>query len=197
MNPYYIDERRKKMNDKQITQLLNKRDEKALNHLEEKYSSICMSIARNILGNVSDAEECVNDTYLAVWNSIPPNHPDSLIAYVCRIVKNLSLKKLEYNTAQKRNSHYDKALDEICENIGSNEIIDEKMNVEILTELINKFLDDLDRSNRVMFVRRYWYCDSISDIAKMFHVRENTVSVKLSRMREKLRSYLEEEGINI
>lgn len=184
------------MDDKNIIKLLNDRKEKAIKELEIKYGGICMSIAKNVLGNISDAEECVNDALLAVWNSIPPNQPDILGAYVCKVAKNLSLKKLDYNMALKRNSHYDVSLEELSECISSNSV-DTLVNEKELAEHINRFLGMLNKDNRVMFVRRYWYCDSISVIAKMFNMRENTVSVKLSRTREKLREYLLKEGINV
>lgn len=184
------------MRDELITQMFNARNENAIAELEIKYGAVCLAVARNVLGNTADAEESVNDAYLAVWNSIPPTNPQSLGAYVCKVTKNLSLKKLDYNMAQKRNSHYDVSYEELKESVVT-AAIEEKVSEKELVELINKFLGTLSKESRVMFVRRYWYCDSVSDIAKMFRMRENTVSVKLGRIRDKLKKYLLKEGINV
>jgi len=184
------------MNDEYIIKLLNNRDERAIAELTEKYGKICLSISRNVLGNITDAEECVNDAYFATWNTIPPKQPNSLGAYICKVTKNLSLKKLDYNMAVKRNNNYDISFDELSERIEVH-AIDEKINEKELAEHINCFLSTLNKESRVMFVRRYWYCDSISDIAERLSMRENSVCVKLSRIREKMRKYLLKEGINV
>lgn len=119
-------------------------------------------MARNILKNPQDAEECVNDAYLGVWNTIPPQHPDPLLTYLCRIVRNRSIKRYHANTAQKRNSSYDVALDELTQCIpGHRDWVESTLSAQELTQLLDVFLAGLDPRNRMLFVRRYWYADDI------------------------------------
>ena len=162
------------MNDSEIIDLFYMRSERAIMELAAKYGNACNKVAKNILNNILDAEECVNDAYLGAWNTIPPQNPNPLLTYICRIVRNLSIKKYHANTSVKRNSFYDAALDEI-----------------------DYFLDTLDAESRILFVRRYWYAYSISELAKQFGLKSNTVSVRLSRIRDKLRDYLKGEGFTV
>jgi RNA polymerase sigma-70 factor (ECF subfamily) len=171
------------------------RSEQAITELQGKYENQLNQIAWNILNDRLDAEECVNDAYLAVWNTIPPQKPDPLLTYVCRIVRNLSIKRYHANTAQKRNSHYDVALDELEECIQAKTTVESEYAVKELAEEINRFLRTLSRENRIMFVRRYWFSDSIEDIAKMFNTSSRNISLRLLRVRQKLRKYLEKEGV--
>jgi RNA polymerase sigma-70 factor (ECF subfamily) len=142
-----------------------------------------------------DAEECVNDAYLAVWNTIPPQKPDPLLTYVCHIVRNLSIKRYHANNARKRNSHYDVALDELEECIQSKAGVESEYAVKELAGEISSFLSTLSRENRIMFIRRYWFSDSIEDIAKMFNTSSKNISLRLLRVRKRLKKYLEKEGI--
>jgi RNA polymerase sigma-70 factor (ECF subfamily) len=183
------------MEDQEIIELFLARSEQAITGLQGKYENRLMQIAWNILNDRFDAEECVNDTYLAVWNTIPPQKPDPLLAYVCRIVRNLSMKKYHANNARKRNSHYDVALDELEECIQSKATVESEYAVKELAGEINSFLSTLSRENRIMFVRRYWFSDSIEDIAKMFNTSSRNISLRLLRVRQKLKKYLEKEGI--
>ncbi|MCH5325446.1 MAG: sigma-70 family RNA polymerase sigma factor [Eubacterium sp.] len=178
------------MDDNKIIELFFARSESAISELSEKYGSYCRRIAKNILRDERDAEECVNDSYLAVWNTIPPNRPDPLLTYVCKIVRNLASKKYHSNTAVKRNSYYDAVLDELENTIPSPTIVEDELDRLELSRLIDSFLDTLDKESRVMFVRRYWYSDSLNDIAKMFAVSENHAAVKLFRIKGKLKKYL-------
>ena len=149
----------------------------------------------NILGDRMDAEECVNDAYLACWNSIPPESPQQLLLYVCRIVRNISISRHRKNTASKRKcTKYDKALDELEVCLASPDTVEGAVSEEALSKEINSFLERLDAETRVMFVRRYYYSDTISDIAKITRMSNNAVSLKLFRAREKLREYLTERG---
>jgi RNA polymerase sigma-70 factor (ECF subfamily) len=182
------------LDDKEIIDLFYARSEQAIIELSAKYGLVCQKVARNILNNNLDAEECVNDAYLGAWNTIPPQKPNPLLTYICRIVRNLSIMKYHANTAVKRNSYYDVVLDELEECIASSGMVEEEMTAKELSVAIDCFLDTLDQENRVMFVRRYWYSDSISDIAERIHVSNNNVSVRLLRTREKLRNYLKKEG---
>jgi len=165
--------------------------------LSNKYGSVCRKVARNILNNDLDTEECINDALLGAWNTIPPQNPNPLLTYICRIVRNLSIKKYHANTALKRNSFYDAALDELEECLASSVNIETELAAKELTLLLDSFLDTLDKENRMMFVRRYWYSDSISNIAARFHISSNNVTVRLFRTREKLQIYLRKEGFII
>lgn len=185
------------MNDSKIIKLFFERSEQAIKELSEKYGKVCTKIAYNILNNTQDAEECVNDAYLGVWNTVPPQNPNPLQSYVYRIVRNLSIKKYRANTAAKRNSTYDVALDELENCFPSSVSADDGFNAKETARIINEFLASLDKENRIIFVRRYWYSDSITDIAKQFGRNEHNISVRLSRTREKLRKHLIKEGITI
>lgn len=183
------------MEDHQIIHLFIERSEQAIYELSDKYGRVCFKIAKNILRNRLDAEECVNDTYLAAWNTIPPENPNPLLTYVCRIVRNLSIKKYHANTARKRNSFYDIALDELENCIPKYETVEDEYAVQELANAINRFLAALNRENRMIFIRRYWFSDSISEIASMFRMNKHNVSVRLSRIRSSLKDYLEQEEI--
>ena len=185
------------MDDSKIIELFYERSEQAIVALSKKYGSTCHKIAVNILKNDSDAEECVNDTYLGAWNTIPPQNPESLLAYICRIVRNVSVKRYHQNTAKKRNSYYDVALDELEGCLPAANTVQDEINANELAVLLDGFLDGLDKTNRVMFVRRYWFSDSVSDIAAMFKMNNHAVAVRLSRTREKLRQYLIKKGVTI
>ena len=152
-------------------------------------------VVRNILGNAQDTEECVNDTYLGTWNAIPPHKPNPLRTFVCRIARNLATKKYHANTADKRNSQYDLALDELEDYLSDSDSVENAYEAQELKEAINGFLATLSYSDRFLFMRRYWYSDPVKDIAKMAHSTNNSVTVRLFRIREKLRLYLAKEGL--
>jgi len=181
----------------QIIQLFNERSEKAITELSNKYGFLCKSIAENILKNKQDSEECVNDAFLGVWNTIPPQNPISLKAYVLKIVRNQAIKKYYFNTAFKRNSQYDVALDEMYECFSCFSNVERETDSLELTRLINSFLDSLSKNDRIMFVKRYWFAMSVTEIAEEFNVNNHYVSVKLSRIRESLKNYLEKEGFDL
>lgn len=183
--------------DSKIIDLLFIRKEQALIELSEKYGMACERIARNILKNHRDVEECVNDTYLAIWNTIPPQSPKSLRAYIFRIIRNISVTKYHENTCIKRNSYYDVALQELEDCLIAPTTVEQEIEVNELSNLINDFLETLDKESRIMFVRRYWYSDSISDIAERFQISNNYVSVRLSRIRGKLKQYLKREDVEV
>lgn len=184
------------MEDKQIISLFNERSEQAISELSEKYGKLCLRIANNILDNPQDAEECVNDAYLGVWNSIPPQNPSSLRPYICRIVRNISLKKLRANSAKKRNSCYEVSLSELEDCIPDTSFFDSITENE-LAGLINDFIATLDYDDRVMFIRRYWFSEPLSGIAELFSITEHNAAVRLGRIRGKLRNYLNSKGVSI
>lgn len=183
--------------DSKIIDLLYKREEQALIELSEKYGTACKRIAGNILKNHRDAEECVNDTYLAVWNTIPPKNPNPLRAYIFRIIRNISIAKYHENTCIKRNSYYNVALQELENCLMAVMTVEQEMEANELSDLLDGFLETLDKRSRIMFVRRYWYSDSISDLAERFQISNNNVSVRLSRIRGKLKRYLKKEGVEV
>lgn len=182
------------MEDQQIIRLFFERSEQAITELSRKYGALCFQIADNILDDPQDAEECVNDAWLGAWNSIPPQRPDPLRAYICRIVRNHSLKKLRANTALKRGSQFEVSLSEL-EDCISGSSLDEQLAVSELTAQINAFLSALPRDDRVMFVKRYWFSESLSEIADTFAITENNASVRLSRIRGKLHQHLKEAAL--
>ena len=183
------------MTDTEIINLFFERSEQAIEELAKKHGNAVAKVARNILGNTQDAEECVNDTYLGTWNAIPPHKPSPLRTFVCKIARNLATKKYHSNTAEKRNSQYDLALDELEEYLSDSDSVEKAYEAQELKEAINGFLATLSYSDRFIFMRRYWYSDPVQDIAKMAHSTNNSVAVRLFRIREKLRLYLVKEGL--
>lgn len=178
------------MEDRQIIKLFFSRSENAVRELEQAYGKLLQQIAVRILGNEEDAKECVNDTYLAVWNAIPPQNPDLLRPYLCRILRNLAIKRRRKNTAAKRSSGYDVALEELADCLPGRDQPEETILARELGKLINSFLSAQSRENRALFIRRYYFSESVEDIAASFHMRPNTVSARLVRIRRSLRSYL-------
>ena len=152
------------MDDSKIIDLFYERSEQAIIELSQKYGSVCTKVANNILNDVRDTEECVNDAYLGAWNTIPPQRPNPLLSYVCRIVRNLAIKKYHANTAAKRNSIYDVALDELENCFPASTSVEDEFNAGEVARSIDRFLETLDKENRIMFVRRYWHSDSIADL---------------------------------
>ena len=183
------------MDDSKIIELFFERSEQAIIELSNKYGAICNKVADNILNNRLDSEECVNDAYLGVWNTIPPQRPNPLLSYVCRIVRNLALKKYHENTAQKRNSYYDVALDEIADCIPASFSVEDEIMAKEVAGVIDSYLESLDQQSRIMFIRRYWHADSIEELAALFHKSKHYISVRLSRIRKALRQRLKKEGI--
>lgn len=182
------------MEDKKIVQLLWDRVEQALEELARKFGRRLLYTAMNILGNPQDAEEAVNDTYMALWNTIPPERPDPLAGYVHRTGRNIALNKHRHLSAQKRNSRYDVSLEELA-GILPAPSFEELLNARELGQAMDRFLDTISKENRVLFLRRYWFGDSVAELAQAFGMRENAVSVRLSRLRAQLKTYLiEKEG---
>ena len=183
------------MEDSKIIKLFFDRSEEAITELSEKYGKVCKSVAENILNNHRDSEECVSDAFLAVWNTIPPQKPEHLLSYVCRIVRNLAIKKYHANTAQKRNSIYDVALDEIKECFPSSVSVEDEIESVEFSKEIDRFLESMDKQSRILFVRRYYYSDSIEELSELFRTSKHNISVRLSRIRKNLKKYLIKEGV--
>lgn len=184
------------MDDRHIIQLLFDRAEAAIDALARRFGPRLYAIAMNILCSSRDAEECVNDTYLALWNAIPPAQPDPLCAYTYRIGRNTALKKLRDNTAQVRNSAYDLSLDELADCIADDSLW-ETLDARELGRSIDRFLATQSRENRVIFLRRYWFGDSVKAIARALDMKEGAVSVRLNRLRSALKDHLSKEGFEL
>ena len=186
------------MDDAKIVQLYWDRSEQAIPATADKHGNYCTSIAKNILGNKEDAEECVNDTYLNAWNSMPPHRPNILSTFLGKIVRNLSIKRYKHNTAGKRGGGQAiVVLDEIAEFVSDTDSVEQEIDRKELVKAIDSFLDRLPTDKKSIFVCRYWYFDSISDIANRFGMTENNVSVTLNRLRLKLHNYLLERGFEL
>ena len=180
------------MDDPSIIELFRQRDERAIAELKQKYGRLCGYVAGNILSQREDTEECINSALFDVWNNIPPECPDDLKTYLCRIVKNKAIDKLKYNSAEKRNPQLAVSLDELSECIPDQRGQD--VSAEKLAEAISRFLRTQDELRRKIFVRRYWYGDSLSDIAERFGINEKTAATYLFRTRKKLKTFLIKEG---
>ncbi len=184
------------MNDKEIVNLYYKRKESAITATSEKYGSYCYTISYNILHNNSDSEECVNDTYLKAWETIPPEKPTSLGAYLGKITRNLSINRLKHNRAKKRGcSEIDYALSELEESIPSSSTVEKAFDEKELIKALNSFLLSESEINRNIFIRRYWYLYSIRSISVYYDMGESKVTSLLFRMRKKLKKHLEKEEI--
>ena len=183
------------MEDAEIIDLYWQRDQRAIDETHGKYGGFLAGIAWNILRSHSDAEECVNDTYLRTWNAIPPQRPHSLLAFVCVLVRRYSIMRYRANIAVKRNSSYDVAFDEIKECFAAPVNVEGTVEVKLLTRTIEEFLDTLTQENRVIFLRRYWFSDSYEQIAERTGLTVKNISVRLTRTRKQLREYLREKEV--
>lgn len=184
------------MEDGAIIELFFARSERAIRELDGKYGRLCRGLARNILGSAQDAEECVNDAYLGVWNAIPPARPDPLPAFLCRIVRNLSLARRRADLAAKRGGgSCAVALEELEDCLASPRTVEGELEERELVGLVEGFLEGLSPENRAIFLRRYWFADSYGEIAARTGLSEKNVSVRLFRIRTQLRHYFEERGV--
>lgn len=186
------------MDDGKIVQLYWQRDEQAIPATSAKYGAYCASIARNILGSEEDAEECVNDTYLCAWNAIPPHRPKVLSAFLGKLVRNLSLNRYKHNTAEKRGGGgLPAVLDELSDLVPGRDDVEQAVDRRALVRTIDEFLGTLSPEKRSMFIRRYWYTDSVQQIAARYGMRAGAVSTALYRLRLNLRNYLLERGFEL
>lgn len=183
-----------RLEDSKIIGLFFERSQQAIEELNHKYGAAVKKTAANILHDRLDVEECVNDTYLRAWNNIPPHAPDPLVGYVCKIARNLAINRYHANSAEKRNGNYDLVLDEMEECIPSGVNVETEIDARELSSAINRFLSTLSQEDRFLFVRRYWYADSVADLAAMTNGSANRISVRLFRIREKLKRTLMKEG---
>lgn len=183
------------MEDSAIIGLFFERSEGAIRELDLKYGEICRGFSNNILGSREDAEECVNDAYLGVWNAIPPARPEPLLSFVIKIVRNISINACHKKEAAKRRSSYTVAMEEIEACLSSGGGVEGELEAKELAEIIGSFLDTLSSENRAIFMRRYWLSESCPKIAEAVGLSEKNVSVRLVRLRKSLREYLKERGV--
>ena len=181
------------MDDHRIIELFWQRSEDAIAAAEEAYGNLCRGIAGNLLRIEEDVQECVNDTWHNLWNAIPPERPEKLKPYIARITRNLAMKRLTYHHAAKRQA-VTVSFEELEDCIPDGKSVEAALEGKELSRLIDAFLDTLDEESRNLFLRRYWFFDSIKQLARRFGMSESKVKVKLFRMREALKKYLEMEA---
>jgi len=185
------------LDDSAIIELYWERSEDAIRVTDLKYGKLCRYIAGNILNNKQDEEECINDTYLGVWNAIPTKRPSVFSSFIGKITRNQALKKLEYITAEKRNPDAVSSLAELEECVSGFDSIETELESKRIERALTEFLWNQEKDKRIIFVRRYWHFDSIATISNMFGYSESKVTSMLYQTRQKLRTYLESEGIEI
>lgn len=184
------------MEEQQIIELYHERSETAISETAKKYGKYCYTIAYHILYNEQDSEECVNDTYLRTWEAIPPQYPNKLSAFLGKITRNLALNRYRYYTRQKRGEgQVPMALEELQECIPVSGSVEQTIEEKYLIEILNRFLYDLSKEKRMIFLRRYWYLSSIQEIAGDYEMSESKVKMTLLRVRKQLKQVLEKEGI--
>lgn len=184
------------MEDNEIVRLLWERSEHALEGVSLKYGGLVRQIAANILVNQEDVAESMNDTWLGLWNAIPPARPQKLMPYICRIARNVSLKRYRENAAARRDSRGSVPIDEL-EGCLPGPSMEEVWSARELGRSINRFLESVEPENRVIFIKRYWFSEPISEIAGAMKMSENHISVRLFRTKKKLKQYLAKEGIEV
>ncbi len=181
-----------------IVELYWTRSEDAILETEKKYGRYCLQISYNILKNNEDAKECVNDTYVNAWNAIPPNRPQRLSTFLGKITRNLSLQRYRKNcTAKRGGGQVPLVLDELEDCIPTISDVDHAIDEKVLSDVLSEFLMTLQKTERIVFVRRYWYLCSIKDIARMHGMSESKAKSILYRTRNKLKTHLKKEGIYV
>lgn len=185
------------MEDKQIIELYHRRDETAIGETDKKYGGLCRSIAMNILSVREDAEECVSDTYHAAWLKMPPEWPRSLRAFLGRITRNLSISRYRASRAQKRYDGIEIMLSELDDCIPSHQDMERQLDRGLLADTISRWLDSLPDKDRRLFIRRYWYGDSVQALAQESGCPANRMAQRMLRLRKGLKTALEKEGITV
>ncbi len=183
------------MDDLAIVELYHQREEQAITESDKKYGALCRSIALRLLGIREDAEECVNDTWHAAWNQMPPDRPQALGAFLGRITRNLSVSRWRRDHAQKRYTGIEVLLTELEDCVPAPGTVEEELERQQLARLIDNWLDSLENGDRRLFVRRYWYGDGVKALAAERGMGANALSQRLLRLRKGLRAFLESEGV--
>lgn len=185
------------MDDLAIVQLYHQRNEQAIAETEKKYGALCRSIALRLLGFWEDAEECVNDTWHAAWNQMPPDRPQILGSFLGRITRNLSISRWRLNHAQKRYNGMEVLLSELGDCVPTHGTVEEHVDRRQLARSISTWLDGLEDGDRQLFICRYWYGDPVKELAAERGEGANSLSQRLLRLRKKLRTFLESEGVEL
>lgn len=186
------------MDDRDILDLYFARDEGAIEATAQKYGAYCSAVARNILDDPQAAEECLNDTWLRCWNAIPPQRPLSLKSFAGRIARNLALTRLRARDAQKRGGgQAELALEELSECVSGSPTPEDALDRQAFQAALDRFLDGLPQLQRDLFLRRYWYLDSVSQLAQRFGMSETRVTTTLHRLRGRLKQHLNQEGFEL
>lgn len=185
------------MDDLAIVELYHQRDEQAITESDKKYGALCRSIALRLLGFREDAEECVNDTWHAAWNKMPPERPQLLGSFLGRITRNLSINRWRRNRAQKRYAGMDVLLSELEDCVPTPDTVEGHLERRQLAQSISAWLDGLEDADRWLFIRRYWYGDPVKELAAQWGEGANTLSQRLLRLRKNLRAFLELEGVEL
>lgn len=183
------------MEDEEIIALYFARNTEAIKYTSDKYAGRLKALAERPLGSKEDAEECVNDTLFNAWNSIPPNKPDFLSAYLSKICRNLALNRIDWNTAKKRNAVVVELTEKMEKCIPDSN--SEENRTEEIKFILNAFLRELSREKRNMFIRRYYFADSYKELAERFGCSESKARVVLFRIKNELKKFLKEEGIDV
>lgn len=182
------------MDDEKIIALYFERNEDAIRHTKIKYGNLCYKIANNILNSYCDSEECVNDTYLGIWNAIPPTRPTVLRNFICRIARNIAITRFQHMNAKKRSKDMEISLSEL-EDVLPDRNISVDATDEELGEIISEFLRHINEVERNIFIKKYWFFEPIKDIALLYGFSESKVKQVLYRTRNELKQYLIEQGV--
>ena len=185
------------MEDIAIIDLYWDRDEGAITETDRKYGPLCRHLAFNILSDREDSEECVNDTWHRAWDTMPPQRPASLRAYLGRIVRNLSISRLRQRTAQKRGGGLEVMLSELEDCLPSPAQVEQELEAKELAAAISRWLRSLEPDDRVLFVRRYWYGEAVSDLAAEWGSSPNQMAKRMQKLRRVLKKRLEQEGLSV
>ena len=184
--------------DDKIVELFEKRSESSIAELSSKYGAICQSVIQRLLGDFTDVEQCLNDTYFKVWNSIPPAKPVSLSAFTAAIARNIALSLLRERRTAKRGGEFETvSFDELDDLVSGKSSVESEAERHELVDAINKFLFKQSEIKRQLFINRYWGCRSIAELARSFGMTESNVTVTLTRLRKKLKEYLYKRGVEI
>ena len=185
------------MDDKRIVTLFLERSEQAIEAVDRKYGKLCHHIARGIVDSQEAAVECINDAYMALWNTIPPERPLSLRAYLTRLLRNISYDRRDYDTAQQRDSRLTQSLQELETVLPAAADPAQQLDAVVIREVMNRFVRSLKKQDRYLFLRRYYYLDTCREIGRKTGLSESAVSTRLGRMRQELREILMKEGIYV
>ncbi len=183
------------MDESAVIKLFEERSEEAISALSSMYGTLLLSLAHSITGNREDAEECVNDAYLAVWNAIPPLKPDSLKSYTCRIVRNQALKRFERDHTAKRDGGSLYCYEDLEEILSTEQAVDDGIQAEELARYIRRFLEEQNDFKGKLFIRRYWYNESYAALSAETGLSESALRTQLNRIKKALRHYLKSEGL--